>query len=139
MQIPRVVTIFNKYINNRIQGLWAWLVPPWAIIGHVGRKSGRHYRTPILGFVGGGTFVVPIMYGEQTDWVRNLLAANGGTLHRAGRRYELREPRIVPAGEITMRGVGGWYARLAPSAMVVRIGARLQIANGDHPDRHRDR
>ncbi len=122
MQIPRALTIFNKYVNNRIQSLWAWLVPPWAIIGHTGRKSGKAYRTPVLGFVGAGCFAVPILYGEQTDWVRNLLAADGGTLHRAGRRYELREPRIVPAAEITMRGLGGRYARLAPSALVATIG-----------------
>lgn len=125
MQIPRAVTVFNKYVNNRIQGLWAWLLPPWAIIGHTGRRSGKSYRTPVLGFVGDGCFVVPILYGEQTDWVRNLLAANGGALHRAGRRYELRDPQIVPASEIRMRGLGGRYARIAPSALVATIGPRL--------------
>lgn len=125
MQIPRAVAVFNKYVNNRIQGLWAWLLPPWAIIGHVGRKSGKAYRTPVLGFVGGGTFAIPILYGEQTDWVRNLLAADGGVLHRAGRRYELRDPRIVPAAEITLRGLAGGYARMAPSALLATIGPRL--------------
>lgn len=125
MQIPRVVTVFNKYVNNRIQGLWAWLLPPWAVIGHTGRKSGKAYRTPILGFVAHGTFVVPILYGEQSEWVKNLLAANGGTLHRAARRYELRDPRIVPATEITIGGIGGHYARIAPSALVATIGPRL--------------
>jgi deazaflavin-dependent oxidoreductase (nitroreductase family) len=125
MQIPRVVAIFNKYINNRIQGLWAWLLPPWAVIGHTGRKSGKAYRTPVFGFVGGGSFAVPILYGERTDWVRNLLAANGGTLQRGGRRYELRDPRIVPAAEITLRGIAGRYARMAPSALIATIGPRV--------------
>lgn len=123
MQIPRAVAVFNKYVNNRIQGLWAWLVPPWAVIGHTGRKSGRSYRTPVLGFTGDGCFVVPILYGERTDWVQNLLAAGGGTLHRSGRRYQLCEPRIVSAAGVTLRGLGGWYARLAPSALEATIHA----------------
>jgi hypothetical protein len=31
-------------VTNRIQGLDAWLLPPWAVILHHSRRSGRHYR-----------------------------------------------------------------------------------------------
>ena len=41
MKLSRRVARFNKRINNRIQGIYAWLLPPWAVILHEGRRSGR--------------------------------------------------------------------------------------------------
>jgi hypothetical protein len=34
MKLSRGVARFNKRVTNRIQGLYAWLVPPWAVIVH---------------------------------------------------------------------------------------------------------
>ena len=50
MKLSRRVAHFNKVVNNRIQSVYAWLVPPWAVILHRGRRSGRSYRTPVLAF-----------------------------------------------------------------------------------------
>lgn len=50
MKLSRRVARFNKTVNNRVQGLYAWLLPPWAVILHRGRRSGRSYRTPLLAF-----------------------------------------------------------------------------------------
>lgn len=50
MQLSRCVARFNKAVNNPVQGLYAWIVPPWAVILHRGRRSGRAYRTPVLAF-----------------------------------------------------------------------------------------
>ena len=50
MKLSRPVAHFNRVANNRIQGVYAWLVPPWAVILHRGRRSGRAYRTPVLAF-----------------------------------------------------------------------------------------
>jgi hypothetical protein len=30
MKMSRGVARFNKRVTNRIQGLYAWLIPPWA-------------------------------------------------------------------------------------------------------------
>jgi hypothetical protein len=43
----------------------------------------------------GRTFAVAVLYGERSDWLRNLLAAGGGQVVRAGRTYELTEPRLI--------------------------------------------
>lgn len=35
---------FNRLVGNKVQGLWAPYLPPWAVIVHVGRVSKRQYR-----------------------------------------------------------------------------------------------
>lgn len=125
MQIPRAVAVFNKHINNRVQRLWAWVLPPWAILRHVGRKSGAVYRTPIIGFVYGDEFAVPLLYGEQSDWARNLIAADGGVLERKGRKYMLQAPRVVDSKLVPIKGIGARYVRAAPRAFTATIGPRI--------------
>ncbi len=95
MQIPRFMRRVNRVFTNPLMGTFAWLVPPLAVIHHVGRKSGRHYRSPVLAFRTTKGFVVPLIYGRDVDWARNLKAARGCELHRVGRRFRLHNPRIV--------------------------------------------
>jgi deazaflavin-dependent oxidoreductase (nitroreductase family) len=97
MQVPRFMRRVNRAFTNRLMAPLAGVLPPLAIVHHVGRKSGRSYRTPILAFpVGNGT-LTPLPYGTDTDWVRNLLAAGGGELVALGRRSEVENPRVVDA------------------------------------------
>src|SRR5947209_1283847 len=71
MKFSRRVARFNKLINNRVQGVYAWLLPPWAVIHHRGRRSGRPYRTPLLAFKRDHTVIIALLYGEESDWLRN--------------------------------------------------------------------
>ena len=43
----------------------------------------------MLAFRRGHTLIVPLLYGEESDWARNLLRAGGGRAVRGGRTYEL--------------------------------------------------
>jgi deazaflavin-dependent oxidoreductase (nitroreductase family) len=95
IRIPRAVARFNRIVTNPIQSVYAGRLPPWAVIVHTGRRSGREYRTPVVAYTHGGKITVPILYGEESDWVRNLLAAGGGEVIRTGRRYRLDDPEIV--------------------------------------------
>lgn len=95
--LPRSVARFNKVVTNRVQGVWAPYLPPWAVIVHRGRVTGAEYRTPVTAFRRGGTLAVPMPYGEESDWVRNLLAEGRGGLERAGRVSRLVRPRVVDA------------------------------------------
>ena len=65
MKLSRRVARFNSTINNRLQGVYAWLLPPWAVILHRGRRSGRSYRTPVLAFRRGSTLIIALLYGEE--------------------------------------------------------------------------
>ena len=93
MKLSRGVARFNKRVTNRIQGLYAWLVPPWAVILHRGRRSGREYRTPLFAFKRGRTLVIALLYGEESDWLRNL--RNGGHVIRAGRTFSVGPPDVI--------------------------------------------
>ena len=67
----------NRVFTNPIQRLWAPYLPPFALLVHRGRRTGKTYRTPVTAFVSGELLAVALPYGADTDWVRNLLA--GGT------------------------------------------------------------
>lgn len=95
MHIPRFMRHVNRVATNPLMSTFAWLVPPLAIVHHVGRRSGRSYRTPVLAFRSAGGFVVPMTYGRDVDWGRNLLAAGGGEIEQMGARTRARNPRIV--------------------------------------------
>ena len=85
----------NRVATNRVIGLWAPYLPPWAVLVHRGRVSGKRYRTPVAAFVRGGTVAVAVAYGEESDWLRNVLAAGGGELVRRGTVRRLVNPRVV--------------------------------------------
>jgi deazaflavin-dependent oxidoreductase (nitroreductase family) len=129
MKVSRRVARFNKTVTNRVQGVYAWILPPWAVILHRGRRSGRAYRTPVLAFRQGRTLVVALLYGEESDWLRNLRAAGGGHIVRGGRTYELGPPRVVEtdaAAELArLPRVARAYCRLADKQMLADVGERI--------------
>jgi deazaflavin-dependent oxidoreductase (nitroreductase family) len=95
MRFPRFMRRVNRVFTNPIMGTFAWLVPPLAVVHHIGRKSGRHYRSPVVAFRSAKGVVIPLTYGRDVDWARNPLHADGGELEQMGRRITLRRPRIV--------------------------------------------
>jgi deazaflavin-dependent oxidoreductase (nitroreductase family) len=95
MHFPRFLRQVNRVVTNPLLGTLAWILPPLAVVHHVGRKSGRRYRTPVVAFRTRTGFVIPMTYGRDVDWGRNLRAAGGGELVQMGRRFRIRNPRIV--------------------------------------------
>ena len=95
MHIPHFMRRVNRVFTNPVLGTIAWLVPPLAVVHHVGRRSGRHYRTPVVAFHGAAGIVIPMTYGRDVDWARNIVRAHGCELERLGRKVALRNPRIV--------------------------------------------
>jgi deazaflavin-dependent oxidoreductase (nitroreductase family) len=71
-----------------------WL-PLWAILRHTGRTSGRTYATPVVALATADGFIVPLPFGDATQWAKNLLAARGGSIRSAGREHQVGDPRIV--------------------------------------------
>jgi deazaflavin-dependent oxidoreductase (nitroreductase family) len=94
--LPRALGRFNARVTNRLLGPIVTRLPWFAWLEHVGRRSGRTYRTPIMVFRRGSTAVVAMTYGPDTEWARNVEVAGGATIEgRGGRRSCLTEPRIV--------------------------------------------
>lgn len=65
------------------------------IIHHVGRRSGREYRTPV-GIVpaeDGVAIVLP--YGTRPDWLQNVLAAGRAEITHDGDHFPVSDPQVV--------------------------------------------
>ena len=72
---------------------------PYAVIRHVGRKSGRQYETPMQPVATDDGFAVALPYGPNTDWLKNVLAAGRATLVFDGKTYEVGGPEVVPMSD----------------------------------------
>jgi deazaflavin-dependent oxidoreductase (nitroreductase family) len=115
MHAPRLLARFNRRVTNPLQRLWAGRLRSHAIIEHVGRKSGRVYRTPVLVFPTADGFAFLIGYGRESDWVRNLVARNRGAVVNHGRRYEVDDVQVhlAPEGrQFLPTGLGRFTALL---------------------------
>ena len=91
----RWVAAFNRTILNRITSRFANRLPGFGILTHVGRKSGRLYRTPVNVFRVPEGFLIALTYGRDSEWVRNVLAAGGCQLEIRRVVYQLSAPTIV--------------------------------------------
>jgi len=85
----------NIAFTNRITGLFAGWLPVFGILTHVGRKSGKVYRTPINVFRVPNGFIIALTYSSQCEWVKNVLAAGGCELETRGKKYELSAPKVM--------------------------------------------
>lgn len=91
----RWLATFNILVTNRITVLFAGWIPGFGILTHVGRRSGKVYRTPINVFRTPTGFIVALPYSSSSEWVKNVLAAGGCELKIQGKRYQLSAPRVV--------------------------------------------
>jgi deazaflavin-dependent oxidoreductase (nitroreductase family) len=95
MPLPKSLARFNLRVTNRVIGPMARQLPGFAVVMHVGRRSGRAYRTPVNLFRNGDGYVIALTYGADSQWVRNVQAAGAVDVETRGRRLHLVEPRIV--------------------------------------------
>lgn len=94
MPIPRAVRRWNKAGLNRVTRPLAGWLPGLGVVIHRGRRTGRRYRTPVNVFPAGNGYIFALTYGPDTDWVRNVLAADGCELQTRGRTVQLVSPRL---------------------------------------------
>ena len=86
---------FNRHVTNRITRPLARWLPGFGVVEHIGRRSGRRYRTPVNVFRPGASYVIALTYGVESEWVQNVLAAEGCDLVTLGRRHRLTTPAIL--------------------------------------------
>lgn len=113
MPLGRRMATFNRRITNRLLGRPATRLPGFGVVLHLGRRSGRLHRTPVIVFRTAAGYVVALTYGPGAEWVRNVVAANGCELVTRGRTERLGNPRLVRDER----------RRLVPP--LVRVGLRL--------------
>ncbi|ONM46231.1 nitroreductase/quinone reductase family protein [Nocardia donostiensis] len=94
MPAPRWIARANRYGLNQVTRFVAPWAPGWAVVIHRGRKSGRTFRTPLWAFHREGGYVIALTYGTESDWVKNVVAADGFELETRRRRYEVGSPHL---------------------------------------------
>jgi deazaflavin-dependent oxidoreductase (nitroreductase family) len=92
--LTRLANVFLRPIAET-----GW-IGPWGVIEHAGRRSGRHYRTPVAILEAGDRVLIPVPFGVGTQWVQNVLAAGGATLHWHHREIRVTDAKIVAWDEV---------------------------------------
>jgi deazaflavin-dependent oxidoreductase (nitroreductase family) len=92
-------------VTNRVLGPAARRLPGFAIVHHVGRRSGRAFTTPVNLFRHGDEYVIALTYGADSQWVRNVLAAGAFEVETRGRIVRLANPVIVHDRTLVPAGV----------------------------------
>jgi deazaflavin-dependent oxidoreductase (nitroreductase family) len=95
MALPKRLARFNRVVTNRLTGPFAAFLPGFAIVHHVGRRSGREHSNPVNLFRHGDRYVIALTYGADSQWVRNVLAAGEVRVVTRGRTIQLIEPEVV--------------------------------------------
>ena len=99
MQRPQWLARFNRHITNPILRLWLGWIPLHGVLEHVGRRSGKPYRTPLAVFSadvdGRPGIAILLTYGPNRDWLKNITAAGGGRMQRYGKTFGVTNPRVV--------------------------------------------
>ena len=113
MQLPQWLARFNRHVTNPIQRLWAGYIPTMGILDHVGRRSGRQFRTPLTVFSTDEGVAILLTYGPDRDWLKNITAAGGGRMKRHGRTFAVADPRVVSKAEAAQH-VTGRAAKVFP-------------------------
>jgi deazaflavin-dependent oxidoreductase (nitroreductase family) len=67
-----------------------------AVIRHRGRVSGQAYETPVGVVPVDDGFLIALVYGPRTNWLRNVLASGSATIVHDGRAYVVDRPEVVP-------------------------------------------
>jgi deazaflavin-dependent oxidoreductase (nitroreductase family) len=112
MPAPRWLARFNLHVTNRILGPLARYMPGMGVIVHVGRRTRRQYRTPVLVFRRGDHFIIALTYGRESQWVQNVLAHGSCKLETMGRTLQLTRPHIIHDAQ----------RRIVPTAVAVMLG-----------------
>lgn len=95
MPFARRFARFNRMVANPIMRLVAGWLPPFAIVTHRGRLTGRSYATPVLAFDTDDGLVLAVLYGTNSDWVKNVLMAGRVEVRRRREARQYEQPRLI--------------------------------------------
>jgi deazaflavin-dependent oxidoreductase (nitroreductase family) len=107
----------SRFVSGR-----RWF-PLWGILRHTGRKSGQAYATPIVVWRTAHGFLIPIPFGAQTQWVKNVLAAEGAGLRWRGRELHVNQAEVVDWAAVR----GDWPAVLRTVIPVIGITSFMRL------------
>jgi deazaflavin-dependent oxidoreductase (nitroreductase family) len=100
------------------------ILPLYVNLHHVGRTSGKPYVTTVVALGAPDGFVIPLPFGDATQWAKNLVAAGGGSIRHAGRDVQVIDPRLIDREEAAAV-LPGWV-RFASGRIGLRQFVRVR-------------
>jgi deazaflavin-dependent oxidoreductase (nitroreductase family) len=101
-----------------------------AQLTHTGRRSGRTYVTPVGARRAGDSVLIPLTFGNQSDWSRNVLAAGDCSLRLEGIDYHATAPALLSREEADsdVRAAFGRLERASMRMLGIEQFLRLSVA-----------
>jgi deazaflavin-dependent oxidoreductase (nitroreductase family) len=116
------------HINKRLFNPRAIAGGRWPVLTHIGRASGATYRTPLDAHPVDGGYLFVLVYGANSDWVQNVLAAGHARLRVGGRQVELTAPCLIGEEE-ALRTLPD-DVRRPPKLLRITEFLRMELASG---------
>jgi deazaflavin-dependent oxidoreductase (nitroreductase family) len=74
--------------------------PLYAIVRHAGRTSGTAYATPVAAVAVPDGWLIPLPFGDRTQWAKNVFAAGQAGLRWRGAEHRIADPAIVQLDDV---------------------------------------
>jgi deazaflavin-dependent oxidoreductase (nitroreductase family) len=128
--VRQVMTPMTKALNPLVGKLSGHRHVPMARLQHVGRRTGKTYVTSVGARLTGGVVLIPLTFGNQSDWARNVYAAGGCSVHINGAAYHLVNPQFLDVAEAKQAARVLFHAveRLAFKVLGIKQFMRLELA-----------
>ena len=86
----------NKSFTNKIMiHICGKKIRLFVILSHIGRKSGKLYRIPIIAEQVDDGFVIALTYGKNVDWYYNVKAKGECSIFCRYKEYPLTTPIML--------------------------------------------
>jgi deazaflavin-dependent oxidoreductase (nitroreductase family) len=95
--LPLLRPLMKRVINPKTLRAIARGESNYAVVHHLGRRSGRAYQTPVEAYRTAEGALILLPYGPVTDWCRNVLTAGQCMVTHDGEDIALRAPEVVSA------------------------------------------
>jgi deazaflavin-dependent oxidoreductase (nitroreductase family) len=101
-----------------------------ARLTHTGRRSGQTYVTPVGARRAGDSVLIPLTFGNQSDWSRNVLAAGGCFLRLEGIDFHATAPTLLGREEAAsyVRAAFGRLERAGLRALGIKQFLCMSVA-----------
>ena len=124
---PNRMRYVAKHVINRLTSRHAGSEKsPFAILHHVGRRSGKPFETPIMVARLDEDFVLALTYGPKVDWYRNLQANGQGSLTWHGKIYTIE--KIEPLDRHTGLAVHHLHERIILRILDIQNFLRVKVS-----------
>jgi deazaflavin-dependent oxidoreductase (nitroreductase family) len=90
------IRVANKHFTNKILiHISGRKFGHFAILSHLGRRSGKLYRIPIIAEPIDNGFVIALTYGRRVDWYENVKAKGSCSIRWKNKDYSLFHPEFI--------------------------------------------